>query len=71
MKQYAASGIVERSGSTSVIRNSRSAPRRNIELAVDGESEETGRGSAGAFSVAAWAEDMLQEERVDQDAFSA
>lgn len=63
MKQYAASGIVERSGSTSVIRNSRSAPRRSIELAVDGDSEETGPGSAAVFAIAAWdngsAEDMV------------
>jgi hypothetical protein len=72
MKQYAASGIVERSESTSVMRNSRSVPRRSIELVVDGESEETGPGRAAsaAFSVAAWdngnAEDMLWEERVEQ-----
>lgn len=56
------------------MRNSRSVPRRSIELAVDGESEETGPGRAAsaAFAVAAWdnggAEDMLREERVDRDA---
>ena len=73
MKQYAASGIVERSGSTSVMRNSRSATRRGFELAVDGEGEDTGAGSpaSAAFAVAAWdnggAEDMFERNTLTGD----
>jgi len=71
MKQYAASGSVERFESTSVMRKSRSVPRHSIELAIDGEDEDTGAGRAAsaAFAVAAWdnggAEDMLREGRLD------
>jgi hypothetical protein len=54
------------------MRNSRSAPRHGIELAIDGEDEDTGAGRAAsaAFAVAAWgnggAEDILREGRLDR-----
>jgi hypothetical protein len=57
MKQYAARGKVERSGSTWVMRKSRKLPCHNL---VKRREEDTGVGRAPSVAFSAAGEDMLR-----------